>query len=532
MHVVAWCLIAAVAGAAEPEAVVLEFTAPSRCPPCQQIAPTVSRLQREGFPIRAIDVDTQPNAATPYKIHAVPTFILLIAGREADRIEGKPSEAELRRMCERAKLAAAPNPEIRTPKPEGKPKSKPESLPAPVTKPNALPPVIRSDSAPIFRAKHDGESHLPPVAPVDLLLICPRLRVKDSLGVNFGTGTIIDSREGRTTILTCGHIFRKLNEKSVIDVDVFHGGKHETFVGKLVKFDLEADVGLIWIPTSRPLPTASIGSLADEPTAGQHVFSVGCSGGDAPSKQQHRVTMLNRYLGPDNVECTGVPVQGRSGGGLFDSRSRLIGVCIAADQQDQKGLYAALQPIHDLLDKAELSHLHPAAPKSAKPKIEKPAAPNGDNFLADHSNDEPKFAEAKSPFAVTSASTVSSRETELPTLPEVPQAFAAGITGSPVPINSPAELKTALDESGESEIVCIIRPVKNPRAASRVVIINRASGKFLSQLTGEVEHQAKPTSAVVRQAKYVTSDTESPDSPTTLRAFRRSVPKLSGRVAN
>ena len=364
MHVVAWCLIAAVAGAAEPEAVVLEFTAPSRCPPCQQIAPTVSRLQREGFPIRAIDVDAQPNAATPYKIHAVPTFILLIAGREADRIEGKPSEAELRRMCERAKFANPAAPNL-----EGSLKSE-SQISNPKAESQNRKSKIENSLAPIFRAKHGGESNLPPVAPIDLLLICPRLRVKDSLGVNFGTGTIIDSREGRTTILTCGHIFRKLDEKSIIEVDVFHGGKHETFVGKLVKFDLEADVGLIWIPTSRPLPTASIGSLADEPTAGQHVFSVGCSGGEAPTKQQHRVTMLNRYLGPDNVECTGVPVQGRSGGGLFDSRSRLIGVCIAADQQDQKGLYAALQPIHDLLDKAELSHLHPAAPKSAKPKLE------------------------------------------------------------------------------------------------------------------------------------------------------------------
>src|SRR6185295_7344800 len=107
MQGLALCLLLSVFGAAEPEAMVLEFTAPSRCPPCQQIAPTVARLQREGLPIRAIDIDSNPRANSQYRINAVPTFLLIIGGREVDRLEGKPSESELRRMCERARLANA-----------------------------------------------------------------------------------------------------------------------------------------------------------------------------------------------------------------------------------------------------------------------------------------------------------------------------------------------------------------------------------------------------------------------------------------
>ena len=101
------CLLLSVFGAAEPEAMVLEFTAPRRCPPCQQIAPTVARLEREGLPIRAIDADSNPSVNAKYRINALPTFLLMIGGREVDRIEGKPPESELRRMCERARLANA-----------------------------------------------------------------------------------------------------------------------------------------------------------------------------------------------------------------------------------------------------------------------------------------------------------------------------------------------------------------------------------------------------------------------------------------
>ena len=39
-----------------------------------------------------------------------------------------------------------------------------------------------------------------------------RLRVRDAKGVNYGSGTIIESRPDKTLILTCGHIFRAMNK--------------------------------------------------------------------------------------------------------------------------------------------------------------------------------------------------------------------------------------------------------------------------------------------------------------------------------
>ena len=535
MSMVAWCLLAVSLGAAEPEAVVLEFTAPSRCPPCQQIAPVVSRLQRDGFPIRVIDVDTNPGATAPYRLQAVPTFVLLIAGREADRIEGKPSEAELRRMCERARMAnvgtervdqSHEEPVSTTPRsqpsaPKSKPKEKPAAVPTqPEPREEKNAPAQPASNLPIIRAKHEDNINLPPANSADPLHLCVRIRVKDSLGVNFGSGTIIDSREGRTIVLTCGHIFRKLDERSVIDVDVFTGAKHETFVARLLKHDLEADVGLISIPTARPLPAAIVSGLTTAVSLNQHVFSVGCSGGDSPTKRQHRVTALNRYLGPDNIECSDVPVQGRSGGGLFDTNGRLVAVCIAADQRDQRGLYAGLKPIHELLDQTQLTHLYPQAQPRPQPNL--PTATDASSLAAANNSsaqliaksDAANLPQEDEPFAERDAINPPFAATKSPTsakLSASDRALLSAEDAAQPPLTTSSELKSALEQSGESEVVCIIRPLKNPRAASRVVIINRASTKFLAQLNGELDQQAKPTSAVVRQAKY----------PADIRPYRR-----------
>ena len=48
-----------------------------------------------------------------------------------------------------------------------------------------------------------------------------RLRVEDGEGVSWGTGTVIDSRQGEALILTCGHIFRDSDGKGRVEVDLF-----------------------------------------------------------------------------------------------------------------------------------------------------------------------------------------------------------------------------------------------------------------------------------------------------------------------
>ena len=136
--------------------------------------------------------------------------------------------------------------------------------------------------------------------------------------------------------------------------------------GKTIAYDLEGDVGLLSIATDAKLPASPVASLADEVQVRQSVYSIGCGGGETPSREDLFVTAINRYLGPDNIECTGEPLQGRSGGGLFDAQGDVVGVCVAADPRDKRGLYAGLKVIHNLLSEHNFAHL---IPQSSPPRL-------------------------------------------------------------------------------------------------------------------------------------------------------------------
>ncbi|HVV99261.1 MAG TPA: serine protease, partial [Planctomycetaceae bacterium] len=294
----------------------------------------------------------------------------------------------------------------------------------------------------------------------DPMLASTRIRVSDGSGINYGSGTIIDSRLGRTLILTCGHLFRKIGADAVIEVDVFQGKRTQTFVGKPVKCDFEADVALLEIPTDARLSCARIAPPGFVLRKGAYVQSIGCGGGEDPTRQRLRVTALNRYRGPDNIECTGVPVQGRSGGGLFTAEGAIVGVCTAADPQDKRGLYAGLQPVHDLLDDCEVTHLSYAAPEPAKAAA--------DVFAIDNAVAEPELEETRPAVAAT------------------PKPGAPSYAGT-LDEEQLESVRAAASQAGEAEVICVIRPLKNSQAASRVVVLNRASPEFVRYLTSEVD---------------------------------------------
>jgi hypothetical protein len=52
-----------------------------------------------------------------------------------------------------------------------------------------------------------------------------------------------------------------------------------------------------------------------------------------------------------------------------------------------------------------------------------------------------------------------------------------------------SKLADLLEEVGEAEVVCVIRPLKEARAKSRVVVLDRASQQFLAQLALEQRTQ-------------------------------------------
>ena len=88
---------------------------------------------------------------------------------------------------------------------------------------------------------------------------------------------------------------------------------------------------------------------------------MGCNNGAAPTVRESKVTSLNKFLGPANVQVAGQPVQGRSGGGLFDAEGYVVGVCNAADPTDNEGLFAAASAVQEELDAAGLTYLYQPA---------------------------------------------------------------------------------------------------------------------------------------------------------------------------
>src|SRR5262249_48646689 len=141
----------------------------------------------------------------------------------------------------------------------------------------------RERQEPLVRSQNNDDESSNPKGAREPLAASVRIRVADDTGSNFGSGTIIDSRVGRTSILTCGHIFRahgapgkEGNSLKTVEVDIFlSGGRQETYVGKVLDFDLDGDVGVVTINTTGVLPMTPIAPLSDAPAMNAALLSIG-----------------------------------------------------------------------------------------------------------------------------------------------------------------------------------------------------------------------------------------------------------------
>ena len=534
------------ASAAELDHVLLDFTA-KWCGPCQQMSSTVSKLERQGLPIRKVDIDQEPALASRFSVKSIPCFVLVSNGREIDRVTGLTDEKQLRSMLNKLPksdaVASAPNDGPRGGNGSSGAGLGPGvgigSLGSPEGKisPIGLPPIFggqnkaggqyKAKDARVVPALQDetaivrGQNGEDAAGPVDPLFASVRLRVQDGSGINFGSGTIIDSRPGRAVILTCGHIFRKGGNDSKVEVDLFRPasnaklkGKVETLEGKVLHFDLDADVGLVTIVQSLRLPTVRLGS-SRELTVKDRVQSIGCSGGDDPTREDQLLTALNKYDGPDNIECSTMPQQGRSGGGLFLG-NELIGVCIAADPREKRGIYAAMKPIALLLDKVGLGHLAPL-PLAVEGTLAKTNTP-----AAAASAESRTAAATASPFGRGLATDRASAT--VTAADDITRFLASELGAAGSGLTEPA---VAPQDYEGAEIICIVRS-KTPGLPSRVVIVNQASGRFVGDLLHESQTPADRT--VTRRAEWSDDHEVAPQQAVAQQRVRRPSP-LENRVA-
>ncbi len=400
------CLLAA-ALAGQSDSVLLSFTA-DWCGHCRLMQPTVQRLLDAGYPIREVNIDKNPDLASQFGVRPIPCFVLVRDGREVDRVVGEASYDRLVQMF------AQP----------GRPTSPAAPLVAPLVAPLAAP----GDANVRGQSPDDGSAPRVPLRPLpaqsrgipgpppqplgamagqpaaprgnsaqqQALQATVRLRVVDASGVSHGTGTIIDVHGEDALVLTCGHIFRESQGRCEVFVELFVPGATQPVRGQLLTYEApetttaapgpssagnspRRDVALVSIRPGLAVRPVRVASPDYRPQRGEPVFSIGCDHGAEPSIRESMITAINRYVGPPSLEIQGHPVEGRSGGGLFASDGRIIGICNAADTQEDRGIYAGPATIHQELKSINQEQIYladaspPAMSLAAQPALEPPA---------------------------------------------------------------------------------------------------------------------------------------------------------------
>jgi len=475
--------------------------------------PHVARLQQEGFPVRKVDGSRETRLAQQFGVNRYPTLVLVSGGREVRRASGFHTYQQLRQLLASGGVTA---PAARSPQARAQPSRQGAS-------PGVVPATFASP-APQGEAAYQVGSDLGPAAPAITIPVAPahsprqlgqpaahtatttgpnpnrllsasvRIKVKDANGSSFGTGTIIDARQGEALVLTCAHLFRDgANQVSTgpVSVELFRPSGAgvqvaDTVAGQVLSYDFGRDVALVSI---RPRGTVEVARVAMSPTAatvGGGVWSVGCDHGADPTVRTGQVTTVDKYQSPPSLTATGAPVVGRSGGGLFDASGQVVGVCFGSDEQAGEGFYAKLSSIHSELDKLGLSEIYRSGS----------SAPIG-GLVSTAPAASTAQAASTAPPAMTALPAIASAPAPLPDglVPVRPRPQAAnpspivrGQSNFPAP-NALANLtpneRAALEElsqrASESEVVCVVRP-KQAGGKSEVITLEAVSPQFLQAL--------------------------------------------------
>ncbi len=382
-------LLVLTAPLAAADSVLYCFTA-DWCVYCHQMKPVIARLQQAGYPVQVVNKDQHPQMAQQMGVRGLPYFVMVSGNKIVGQIEGATSYDRLTNLFQVAK------PQVNS----ARPQSAPSTANPPGPKLNSARGIARGQSPQhagmVQPAVYGQPSGRPSGSGANIqaqaMQASVKLKVTDPDGHSYGSGTVVHSQGNEALVLTCAHLFRDSQGKGPLEVITYQDSEQGTTVpGEVIVFDLDRDVALVAIRTQSPIQPMPIGSANHGVEVGQPAFSVGCDNGGPRNLYPTRINSLNRYVGHDNVQAAGAPTVGRSGGGLFSADGQLIGVCNAADDKDDEGIYAALPTIHAVLQQARLAHLfqnqsptqlashtQPPADARATPPRSIPKAPSSD----------------------------------------------------------------------------------------------------------------------------------------------------------
>lgn len=281
--------------------------------------------------------------------------------------------------------------------------------------------------------------------------------------------------------------------------------------------------------------TVRVAEKSAQPQPGQALFSVGCNGGDDPTIMEMQVTAVDRFTGAPNLECTGSPVQGRSGGGLFDEQGRLVAICFGALGGEERGAYSGLPTIHWQLAKLNLQELYEPSPERKPSKVtiadnsaletiveDRPAVsepleasremphrkqPQTAGKLVPVKEEQsagtprrPNLASSSSPRSdERSRSKVKSRELDAiqDEIPNLTTPESTTTKNAAEAATNRSRLGRVLDDqlsklgpsAEEAEVICILKAKGSPSAKHKVLVLENPSPEFLRRLAHEKQAQ-------------------------------------------
>ena len=338
-------------------------------------AAAIKTAVESGFRIREIAAHRFPRLAERFKVRSFPALIMLRRDRVQARHDGRFTFPRIRQMFAKARerrlerrenfremLAGNFGRTTRLDAPPSLQGNNSGYVQTSSNSPSANTTVSTNVSnripKPLDRNGRFPVAHVPTAAEQIAFNATVRLRVVDPSGTSHGTGTIIHSKGNDALVLTCGHIFRESKGRGRVEGDVNFATGMQQISGQLISYDADAhDIALIAIKTPQPIEAAPLAPRNSRFQLNQPVFTVGCDKANSPTIRRSHYKRLAIYDQVEKYDVYGRPIDGRSGGGLFDAQGRLIGVCNAAAVQVDEGIYSGLRTIYGQLTSSHLVQL-------------------------------------------------------------------------------------------------------------------------------------------------------------------------------
>lgn len=374
--------------AEENQEVQLYYFTNHGCPPCRQVAPEIDTLKREGYKVSTIVLSENPQWADRFQVQRVPTVIMVVNQRIVGRHEGLISAQTLREwfgvMGVDQPTAASKSDRAGL----GLVRGRGQSGASRAVNDNSQPVAATTSTM------HKGTPNPANKTEYQALQATVRLKVQDSQGASYATGTVIHCHQGEWLIMTCGHAFREAGYQGRITGEYnFANGPIRSANAELISYDAgPRDIALVAMRTGENIQPMSLASADHPPSTNQSVFSLGCDQGADPTIRHTKIKHKALYDGATKFVIFGRPTIGRSGGGLFNESGELVGVCNAAMVDSDEGVYTSLETVYWQLAQANLTHL-----------FVDPAERRNQPRLASVESDSQLVSNASAPLAKNSA---------------------------------------------------------------------------------------------------------------------------------